>query len=149
MVFDPFGINGCGRRIDADCQQELINRLVPLPAFIGQFLAFRLEFDGLIRCGFYQAFFLNSLNDPIHRNMADAEMPGQVCNSTDPFGLNDLGDGLDIVFGCLRSVIFSRPAMGFRILIALVIQRSLRWSIRGTQVRGEKDLKGQTETTRA
>jgi hypothetical protein len=98
MVLDPFGITrGCGV-VDSQRQEKSIDNLMTLAAAGSQTFSLGREGDRLIRFRGQQPFLLQTINDPIYRDVAYTKPASQVDQATRSLQLCDIGHGFDIVF---------------------------------------------------
>ncbi len=111
MVFDPLGVvSGLFQR-DPQCEQELVDGLVTLFAFL------RKPFPGCGQNNGSVGFILNqsipfqTRYRPIRSDVTDPKMARDLGQSTCAVALNQVGDRLDVILSDFRRMILADTDM--------------------------------------
>ena len=113
VVFDAFGVGGGGFLADAEGQQKLVHDLVSAAGRFCETRALTRQLDGSIRFGRHQTVALQPSDRSIGRDVSHPEMGREVDQPAGSFGVDQIGDGFDVILGEFRSMIIADALVQF------------------------------------
>ena len=111
MMLDPLSIVCCIFWRDPQGQQKIVHRLMSLLAAPRKPLARRSKYDRAVRLALYQAISFEASDGSVGRHMTDPKVRCDFLQSTLPIGLDQMGDGFDVIFRQFRGMFLAHAGV--------------------------------------